>query len=401
VKPVLAAAVLVGLAVRLAFALGYWTGQPLTRDEREYLSLARGIASGRGAVYDREVLAGGVEPFGRAPGYPFFLALTGGGRRAVSEVPTSVKVAQSVVGAVGVAMLGLVAGRLAGPAAAGAAAMVAALYPPLVWIASYAFSESIAWPLGLVAAWLFDRAVFGSRPASALLVCGVVTGLSILVRPALLVFLALACLWLLWRRHAAWSAILTAGALCAILPWTIRTYAREGRLELVASEGGVTFWTGNHPLAVGEGDLAANPALKRASQALRLAHPGASEAEMEPVYYAAAFHWIASHPGDWLGLEARKIFYSVVPLGPSYRLHSSRYFAASVVSYGLLLAAAVIGLVRLADRRGRLVGLWLLAGSALVTGVVFFPQERFRIPAIDPALVVCASGIAVPRRKDR
>jgi hypothetical protein len=24
----------------------------------------------------------------------------------------------------------------------------------------------------------------------------------------------------------------------------------------------VTFWTGNHPLAVGDGDLAANPAIK-------------------------------------------------------------------------------------------------------------------------------------------
>ena len=54
----IAAAALVGLALRLAFGLFYWTNQPLTRDEREYLSLARSLAAGRGYVYDSEVLRG-------------------------------------------------------------------------------------------------------------------------------------------------------------------------------------------------------------------------------------------------------------------------------------------------------------------------------------------------------
>jgi len=43
----------------------------------------------------------------------------------------------------------------------------------------------------------------------------------------------------------------------------------------------------------------------------------------------------------------------------------------------------------------RHIGLWLLAGSAVLVGLVFFPQERFRIPLIDPALVVLGGlGIA-------
>ena len=32
--------------------------------------------------------------------------------------------------------------------------------------------------------------------------------------------------------------------------------------------------------------------------------------------------------------------------------------------------------------------LWVLAASAVLVCLVFFPQERFRIPIIDPALVV-------------
>ena len=60
-----------------------------------------------------------------------------------------------------------------------------------------------------------------------------------------------------WRRPAS------------SLPWTIRNIRVYGRFVLVASEGGVTFWTGNHPLAVGDGDLAANPAIKRAELEFR------------------------------------------------------------------------------------------------------------------------------------
>ena len=32
--------------------------------------------------------------------------------------------------------------------------------------------------------------------------------------------------------------------------------------------------------------------------------------------------------------------------------------------------------------------LWLMAASTVAAGLVFFPQERFRIPVIDPALIV-------------
>jgi hypothetical protein len=162
---------------------------------------------------------------------------------------------------------------------------------------------------------------------------------------------------------------------------------------LVASEGGVTFWTGNHPLAVGDGDLAANPQLKIASQALKNAHPDLTEEQMEPIYYREALAWMRAHPIDWLALEARKMWYLVAPVGPSYRLHSWRYFIASAGTYLLLLPMAVAGAWRLGAARGQLPGLWLLLAAAIVTCLIFFPQERFRIPVIDPVLIICAAGL--------
>jgi 4-amino-4-deoxy-L-arabinose transferase-like glycosyltransferase len=384
------AAAAVGLLLRLAFGFTYWVDEPLTRDEQEYLSLARSLVAGDGFVYDAVLRAQG-DPF-RAPGYPAFLAAVGGGQGRGDELPESVKVAQAVVGALGVVMTALVAGRLAGSRAAVVAAWIAAIHPPLVAISARAFSEAVFWPLALGVAWAFDRALEpGGRGVGRGLAAGLLAGADILVRPALLAFLPLAAAWALWRRRPAVAVACLAGAAVVIGPWTARNYAHYERLVLVASEGGVTFWTGNHALATGDGDLAANPNLARAKQALRAAHPGLSEEQMEPVYYREALAWIRANPMDWLALQARKLFYLVVPVGPSYRVHSARYYAASAIPY-----LAVLALAGLAVWRGtafnRTAGLWLLLASSIVVCLVFFPSERFRIPVIDPALIVAAGA---------
>lgn len=398
----LAIAAVVGCATRLLFAFGYWVDQPLTRDEHEYLSLARSLARGDGFVYDETLTATGAEPFGRAPGYPAFLALVGGGAAPVSSVPAAVQAAQALTGALGVALAGLLAGRLGGRRAAVFAAFGTAVYPPLVWIAGYAFSEALFWPMGLAVALLFDRALDAPHAAGRAALCGALLGAGILVRPALVLFVPLAALFLLWRRRWPVLVVLLAACAAVVGPWTIRNYFHYDRLVFVATEGGVTFWTGNHPLATGDGDMAANPAIKLDNQRLRAAYPDLGEEELEPVYYREALRWIVEHPVDWIVLELRKAFYLIVPAGPSYTLHSPRYLAASVLSYLTVLALGGLGIVRCRRDLGRLQGLWLLVGSSVLVALVFFPQERFRIPIIDPALVILAgAGLATFRQPPR
>jgi hypothetical protein len=138
--------------------------------------------------------------------------------------------------------------------------------------------------------------------------------------------------------------------------------------------------------------MAANPAIKRDNQRLRARHPGLTPEALEPVYYREAFRAIAADPLWWSRLVARKVFYTIVPIGPSYTLHSTRYFVTSVVSYTVLLVAGCAGGLALWRSRTWPVGLGLLLASALLVCVAFLPQERFRIPAIDPALIVLATG---------
>lgn len=395
-------AAVAGLVLRLAFGVGYWVDKVLTRDEVEYMSLARSLAAGHGFVFDAEVRSGPVEPFGRAPGYPVWLALTGGGSGSVPRsVPTSIKVVQSMAGGVAVFLMGLWAWKLAGPQAARIAAALSAIYPPLVWMSAYALSEAVFWPLGLAAAWLLDRALDDDAKPSPMigLAAGLVLGATVLFRAATVLLLLVTGGWLLWRRRPVLLLAIALGAALVIGPWTVRNYRHYGRFVLVATDGGVTFWTGNNALARGEGDMAANPELKLANQALRAAHPTLDEEAMEPIYYRESLQWIRSHPVAWLGLEVRKLFYLIVPIGPSYRVHSPLYFWGSVVPYALLMPLAVVGVWRLRGRLVRARGFWLLLGSAVAVCLVFFPQERFRIPVIDSAIVLCAAA-ALGRRRE-
>jgi 4-amino-4-deoxy-L-arabinose transferase-like glycosyltransferase len=386
-------AVAAGLVLRLGFGFGYWTGKPLTHDEREYLWLAQNIAEGRGFTYPAAA-PGQPEPerFGRAPIYPLFLALVDivGGPSALLP---AIKAVQAAVGTLGIWFVSLIAGRITGERGATAAAWIAALSPPLVWTPAYVFSETLYMAFALVNVIAADRALARGARSGGWLWCGLVGGLAALTRPAHLFFLLLLGVYLVVRRRPAAAVLAAAGALVTIAPWTARNWQEYGRPIVIASEGGITFWTGNHPLSPGEGDMAANPAIKRDNQRLRAAHPGLSPEELEPIYYREAFTAIAADPIWWAGLLARKAFYTVVPVGPSYTLHSTRYFVASVVSYVALLVAGVAGGVAL-WRAGRWpVPLGLLLGSALLVCLVFFPQERFRIPVIDPVLIVLAAGL--------
>jgi 4-amino-4-deoxy-L-arabinose transferase-like glycosyltransferase len=334
-----------------------------------------------------------------------------------------VKIAQALLGGLGIALLAAIVGRRAGPRAAAVAAWLGALFPPLVWMPAYALSEALYSVIALACAWWLgavteppspgrrrpgaDAAGLGLVPAP-LVLAAVAAGAGALTRPVMLFFLPFAAILLAWRaadrpfrltrtgliRAAAFVAI----AIAAILPWTIRNAVVHHRMVLIASEGGVTFWTGNHREAIGEGDLAANPHLKRLNAAFRAEHAGLSEEALEPLYYREAFGFIADDPGWWLGLEARKLWYTWVPFGPSYRLHSPRYFWASAVSILAVLPLAALGLWR-APAGTRPTALLALAASSVAVCLVFFPQERFRLPVVDPTLIGCASLLVSGNRR--
>jgi hypothetical protein len=229
------------LLLRLAFGVFYWTGKPLTHDEREYLALAASVTAGRGVRLwprDERRHRAAVRP---RPRYPLFLAAIGGGSEDATETPLRVKLAQSFVGAAGVWVIALLARRAGGDGAGTAAAWIAAVHPPLVTMPAYVLSETLFSTVALAAALALQSAVSDGGPSRARLlrtfVAGAASGSAALIRPAMLLFLPLAVLWLLARRRPAAAAVLGAACLLVILPWTIRNHRVYDRLVLIASEG--------------------------------------------------------------------------------------------------------------------------------------------------------------------
>ena len=138
--------------------------------------------------------------------------------------------------------------------------------------------------------------------------------------------------------------------------------------------------------------------LKRAELAFRAAHPGlTAEAARAALLPRGASATSRAHPGWWLGLLARKAFYTWSRSARRMRYTRPSIASASIVPYLLLLPFALAGV---AARRG--------AGRAArrrcscsparrcSSASMFFPQERFRIPVIDPTLIVCAAGAGGP-----
>ncbi len=301
----------------------------------------------------------------------------------------------------------MVVGQLArgvGPAAGMLAALAAALHPPLVWISAYVLSETLYSTLAMTAALALSRALetmgtgSAARPAAPLLAAGVAAGVAALARSVGLLFIALAAARLSWRDSTRAGALFLAAAMLAIAPWSVRTSLLHGRPILVAAEGGVNFWIGNHPLARGDGDLAANPLIKDANRAFRARYWGLSPEALEPFYWRDAWRHIAERPVRWMGLLARKLFYMWVPVGPSYTLHSRRYYLASVASYGVVLPLALAGFRRFRWRPARLEAVTVAAASTLLAELMFFPHERYRIPVLDPALLVYAAAWVAGRQ---
>ena len=404
-------AVVVGLVARLAFSLGYWHGKPLTHDEQEYLAYAINLAGGRGFVRDLPGAFEGpsVSEFSRAPMYPAFLAAVVGATGDVpsslpSSVPRRVQVAQSVAGAVAVWLAFVLGTRLSGTPAGVAAAWLMAVWPSQVWMAAYALSEALYAPLILGATAALGAAIdwHGRVPDRAtrlapILLAGLCGALAALTRSAALA-VVLGGAIVTWRR-ISWrhAAILAATTAIVIAPWTWRNWTTHQRFIPVAADAGVNLWIGNHPLATGEGDMATNVPLKLAQRAFVAAQGDLGPEALDPHYTREAIGWLTSSPLRIAGLAARKAFYAIVPIGPSYRAHSRAYVVASVVPYVLAFPLALASVLAWRQHARPPVALAVLAASSWMLMLVFFPHERYRLPVIDPVLIILASAFVARR----
>ncbi len=418
----------IGVAVALvvlAFGIRVWEVERTapyrpTNDAQSYFALAREITHTGDYIISHAAGAGAGGTIGPttyfAPGYPYFLAavdLIDGDTTTGAQAVTAARLGGAALGAVSVALIGLVGFEAFGEIVALVAMLIASLYPPLIELSGTPYSENLLIVLTLAAAWTALRARRAERPLAWIAAAGVLTGLTalthqngvVIVLPLIVCALAVGHRWAGQGERRRWKALVAPALLVAataltIAPWTIRNAVVLHRLIPVSDETGITLAGTYNPTSAADRQIPYRwlwYAVVPAYAPIARASPHLTEPGLSDRLTSAALHYIGDHP--------------LAPLAVAYHnllrlleLEGSTAWRDSTASIGLSAGTARIGVLGfwvvallaaagLFTRRARRAPLWLWAIPILLAVSVLLVNSetpRFRSP-IDPYLILLAA----------
>jgi 4-amino-4-deoxy-L-arabinose transferase-like glycosyltransferase len=334
------------------------------------------------------------------PGYSFLLACV----YTVFGADTfNALVANAVIGALTVPLIYWIGRRAFGRPAAIAAAAALAVFPGQILVSDVALAETF-YAFELVAFVALVMAL--SRSWRALLVLGIVAGLSALTRGEGLLFplIVLAFGWTRGERKVAFrhAAIVAVVMALVIAPWTIRNIDVAKGFVPVSGNASFTLWAGHNPRANG-GPVYQSPAELAKLNKLPEAEAGSRQR-------SDAIDWAVSHPLRELELIPLKL--NALARGDSLLIRTWINAAgqapltsaqadlfggvADMASYSLIVAflASVLlcarALWRIPVMRACLA---FIALAVPLYGFIYYGNVRYRIP-LEPLMILVVAGVA-------
>ena len=401
--------VLGALLLRLGYVV-VTPGYRIVDDAHDYDRHAVSIAMGHG--YARMGSGPSGETAFRPPAYPYFLAgvyVLAGVERA--PAPTRVvagRIANALVGAAIVALIGVLAAQLFDRRTALAAMGLAAVYLPLVLIGGALMSEPLfaALLLGALSAALRHRRA-PHRYRWALL-AGLFCGLTLLARANAVAVLA-PLAFAVWDVRPRWSwralappAALVAVALLTVAPWTIRNAIVLDRFVPVSTQAGWALaGTYNDAARADRAHPASWRSLRRVPDYQYLVRPSrwrrTPEPALEHELRAAALRYAARHPAYVAEVAYWNTARMLELAGRSWWRHTAatvsvgpRWADAGVVCFWVCAALALAGALTV---RGRRTPAFVAAVPALLflsVVLLVFETPRYRT-GIDPFVVLLAA----------
>ncbi|HXA53482.1 MAG TPA: hypothetical protein VNV37_01270 [Solirubrobacteraceae bacterium] len=313
------------------------------------------------------------------------------------------------------------------PRAALVAAALYAVYPPIAWETTIVYNDiwSVDFTLAITASYLEAigsvDAVGWVRSRHWLVVCGLLTGVSLYFRPNLVILpavLALATIAVVgWRGTFVRALAPTAIALVLVAPWLVRDYRAFHTFVFVRSGLGITLWMG---LGEAQNDFGASQR--------NLSGIDARVSSMQPSLRPETPAWdsfllghivlptIESHPLYYAELVGRRILRSTLLLYegsawqhrgatfPSLSDRTPASLASFVVEHPLAVLedaveplAFLLGMLAMALtwRRWRRAHVLLLAIllSALAPYIIIHLEPRYALPAAGVYVVWIGLGV--------
>ncbi len=390
------------LVLRLAFVTQY-AGHPLGRlpwvDEGAYWARAQEIIAGAW-------LPG--RPYFQDPLFPYLLA---GLMKVVGSDVSRLRIALACLGACTPVAVYWAGRRGFGRAEGWVAGVLAAACGPWMFTDGQLEKEGAAALFAALALVATAAAAPGARGWRAG-VAGAAWGLVALLRANALALAPLGFLWCVAtrerRRGAAKGLVYLAGFALALAPVTLVNawVSHPHQFILTTWQAGANFYIGNGPEATGTyaapAFVEANPAREAddyAAEAARRAGRSLSETEVSRFWFQQGWMRWVDAPAASLRLLGRKLAFVLndreIPDNQDFegvRLLAAPRLSLGVVSFGVLLPLAALGLVR----RERSPFWWFLVGSTvlgLATTAVFFVVGRYRVPWLPGLALLAASGV--------
>ena len=388
----LLAAIAFGLLLRVAYVFGTYDDM-LRGDEPEYYLEGLRATQGMWFWTDRpfDVPHPGMW---KAPGYPAFMGVV---YNLIGVGVGKFLLLQTVLlGPVVIVLVWLLARRLFDARVATAAAFVAALYPHMWQWEGLFYPEALALPLGVLLLLLVLERTPTPRLAVAV---GLVLAASLLVRPTAFFFVPGVALafWMAAgvRRGTAMLALSLLVTVLAIAPWTARNHRVADAFIPISMQDSAAYGTFND-------DAANDPRSPYAwrvhtrREAELFNGPPIPDAEFRRTLQRRAFDYVKAHPDAlpkaffWNGLsrtwDVRRPQHAIDEVAFEGRTRSVSILG--ILTYYVLLVAAIVALWRLRSRRTLVLP---LLAMALGASVVFTAAAatRYRLP-LEPAIVVLA-----------
>ncbi len=410
-------AILIGLAalvVRVLVILLVDPHVPEVGDASAYHLLANNLADGRGYIRPFDLAKfGRVVPTAEYPPmFPFFLSLFARlGARSVQ----SQRLVMAVVGSGTVVLVSLIGRRVGGAAVGVIAGVLAAVYPMLFLAEATLMSESLF--VFLVAAALLLAFACADRPnLLRFAALGIVLGVATLTRAEAIVLAVFLVAPLVWRlrdstvaRRIGMAALVFAVAAVVVVPWSVRN-ARTFHEFVPVSNSLVQIVDGANCRLTYSGPFLgswrstfgnADAHGTECFEGFNGSQPGFDEAKAADVSRRDGLNYIGNYLSSVPKVAVARLLRTFALFRPAQQTELEAlegrplgWERAGTYMYWTLAPFAIGGLVVLIRRRATMWPLVAALVTVVVSTVITYGTQRFRITAEPAILVLAAAAIA-------
>lgn len=349
----------------------------------------------------------GSQPFFMAPLYPYFLASV---YSLFGIDITALRILQHCVAVCTVVMIFLIGERLFSRKVGFFAGIIAALYGPFVFYGNLLLVETLKVFFGTTSLYLCILAR-QKQEAHWWFVAGISIGGAILCRPSDALMAGAVVAWIMFGinddlKYRLKSVVLLLSAIVLlILPITIRNYVVSGEITVLTTNGGLNFYLGNNPRAVGiyynvdQLDLANDPDGRIYLETTY--GKGFSHAESSTYWRGQAFDYVWNRPSDFIALLFKKLllvfhYKEISQLGYNYRFIEQ--YGVSVLgilpTFLFVFPLAAVGMYVTIKEWRKYSVLYIFLAAQILGIILFFVTDRFRLSILPYLILFESAGIA-------